>query len=426
MTPSLYRVAARHWTKHAGPLQDVSKLRYQAVFLMGAGGSGKSYVSQRWLKYAPGGGSSGYRTSEGWDNRLKQEATEQERSLSNLKFDDILAHLTERGIRVELVGSTHAKIPFRLYTYDTQGHEVFVPPERWATDLPNAVYQQVQGLTEVVFSTPVHELPSYWRQVNGDVYKEELAGYLETQPGYVHEMSSDMAKAYFEAAVTTGDPLVMDGTGLNLRKMLYQIQRAKQMGYHTTLVFVFVPLTVNHIRNATRSRNISPHVVTAGWRDITSNYKSLAAVADKSLVVNNRNDSFDIKRFRERRQDIDAFIRGNTKYDTLYDLIAEQAPQELQEWGEILKPSDDMTTLVTEGWTPLTTQQQAQWRAKIGTRPDMIKTFGRIPVLVAFESSKIQVFLLVKDTVVPLVVHTTRGLDGLVLRELVKIKTSRA
>ena len=36
--------------KNAGPLTDVSKLRYQAVFTMGAPGSGKRfYANKTWL-----------------------------------------------------------------------------------------------------------------------------------------------------------------------------------------------------------------------------------------------------------------------------------------------------------------------------------------------------------------------------------------
>ena len=57
------KVAALYWAnkrfKFAGPLTDVSKLRNQAVFMMGAGGSGKGTASKGWLKYAPGGGETG-------------------------------------------------------------------------------------------------------------------------------------------------------------------------------------------------------------------------------------------------------------------------------------------------------------------------------------------------------------------------------
>lgn len=56
--PLHHRIAYRYLLT-AGALTDVSKLRYQAVFLMGAGGSGKSYVGQRWMKYMPGGGATG-------------------------------------------------------------------------------------------------------------------------------------------------------------------------------------------------------------------------------------------------------------------------------------------------------------------------------------------------------------------------------
>jgi hypothetical protein len=44
---------------YAKSLQDVSNLRYQDVFMMGTAGSGKTYVSHKWMKFMPGGGASG-------------------------------------------------------------------------------------------------------------------------------------------------------------------------------------------------------------------------------------------------------------------------------------------------------------------------------------------------------------------------------
>lgn len=323
--------------KFAGDLTDVSKLRYQAVFLMGAGGSGKGYAGHRWLKYMPGGGLSGVARKK-WDKKQTEKITEEERGLSNLKFDQTVKALEKQGIRIELRDSaSSASIPFVLWTYGPDGQAI-VKPEDWEAELPPPIYSEVMGLTEVVFKTPVHELPSYWRQVNPDIYKEELSGYMESQPGYVHEMSSEMSKAYFEAVLETGDPLFVDGTGANETKLVTQFAKVRKAGYSVSLVLIFVPLTVNHIRNATRARNVPPREVTKQWGLISSNYKKLKGQADVAKVIVNRNDSKDAATYNAESKKIDTFIRKGYggKYQNLRELIKAVSPSEVAEWDRKL------------------------------------------------------------------------------------------
>lgn len=349
-TPPDVRIASRvalrqHLLKIGAALEDVSKLRFQAVFLMGAGGSGKGFAGRKWMKYMPGGGGSGIDFEDPKQKHLeKRRLTEQERGQTNLNWESARDELASKGIRImPLPGAKPgAKIPFNLFTYDDEGKEILVPPERWKQDLPPGVYDQVQGLKEVLFDAPVHEIPSYWRQVNPDLYKEELAGYSETQPGYVHEMSSVMAKAYFHAILETGDPLFVDGTGANAKKVEAQLKAAKAAGYRTSLIFVSVPLTVNQIRNATRPRNVNPMIVTGQWRKIATNFVSLRSEADKAKVIINRADSIDIATYKSHRDKIESFIRQTTSYNSLYDLIKDNAPNELRDWGKLLQRGNDI------------------------------------------------------------------------------------
>lgn len=325
-------------SRTAGSLTDVSKLRFQAVFLMGAGGSGKGFAGHKWMKYMPGGGGSGYSRSQ-MEKKLDQgDFTEQERGLSNLNFEKAIKRLKERyGIVVDLAeGGGSGRIPFRLYDYGKGKREI--PVKDWKNDLPPEVFKEVMGLTDVVFSTPKHELPNYWRQINPDIYKEELAGYKAEQPGFVHEMSSAMAKAYFEAALDTGDPLFVDGTGANLDKMEAQVKAAKKAGYKVSVVMVWVPLTVNQIRNATRSRNVDPMIVTGQWKAIKKNFSALRSQADKSKAIDNRNDSSDMGRFTSKYDFINDFIKRGTrgKYPDLYALVKKEAPGEIASYGKIL------------------------------------------------------------------------------------------
>ena len=333
--------AARVFVRYlqAAALTDVSKLRLQAVILIGAGGSGKGYVGRKWMKYMPGAPSTGIDFDKpNWEKLWDRKLNEQEKSQTNLGFEKALKSLESKGIHMEPVeGGTKGSLPFRLYTYDDVGGQALVPEKDWAEKLPPEVYDQVKGLKDVVFGAPVHEVPSYWRQVNPDLYKEELAGYVETEPGYVHSMSSDMAKSYLAAILESGDPLFIDGTGKDLKKMLKQVAEVKSHGYKTSLVFVYVPLTVNQIRNASRPRKVASRIVTKQWGQIATTYVGLKSMVNKAKVVINRNDSADITVYRKMRDVIENHVRRTSSYDSLYDLIKAEAPQELGEWGALLK-----------------------------------------------------------------------------------------
>lgn len=342
MTTSIQRIAAQHLFARAvtaAPLQDVSKLRYQAVFMMGAGGSGKGYVAHRWLKYMPHGPSTGYTSRPEWDEKVKEAASEAERGLTNINFERAVQTLAQRGFKIKLVDPSHAEIPFVLYEYDRHGVARKLDPEHWSEELPPKIYQEVQGLTKLVFSNPVHEVPSFWRQVNPDLYKEEIAGYSKKQPGYVHEMSSTMSKAYFEAVVETGDPIFVDGTGSDVARMKQQFQTARAAGYNISLVFVYVPLTINHIRNATRDRVVTPSEVTSQWKRMKQNYAILRKEADKAMLVDNRNDPVDFRKFKAQGAEINATIAKGSDgdYSDLYSLIKDHAPEELRSYGTLLQ-----------------------------------------------------------------------------------------
>ncbi len=331
LLPVLLRTAH---LKYAGPLTDASKLRKQAVFIIGAGGSGKGYQSQRWLKYMPGAGPGGA-THDKFKELSKNEPSPSERLLSNLDFTRAVQNLKRKGVNVELADDpSQARIPFEVY--DSSGVGKPVPREMWDQVYPADVVEEIEGIEEVIFSMAEGEVPSYWRQVNPDIYKEDLPGYREREPGYVHEMSSTMSKAYIEAAFETGDPVFVDGTGTNVQKVLDQLAMAKQYGYRTSLVFVSVPLTVNHIRNATRARNVAPNEITRQWGLIRSSFAKAKSVADKSKVIDARNDSVDFASYRKNAAKINDFIAKKTMYPDLYSLIADARPDELNFYGDLL------------------------------------------------------------------------------------------
>lgn len=321
------RYYMRKVLKVAGPLSDPSHLRYQAVFLMGPPGSGKSFVTEgKYLKYMPGAPSEGLQR-EDLEEGFSQDLSESDRNLNKLKFDRAVENLQSRGFSIELADSQTARIPFKLYYYDETGSEVFIPREDYNTTLPNDIYKEVEDIQEVLFRTPEHAAPSYWRQISPDNYKEELPGYRPESSGYIHEMSAVMGKAYFQAVIDSGDPMVVDGTGTNLRKMIRQIKEAKEAGYRTTIVYVYVPLTLSLMRNATRKRKVNPYVILNQWKIIKSNFPKLRDLADKAKFIDNSNPSFDKRMWKHHGDKIDQFMIRFTN-DTLAEFIMEEAPSE--------------------------------------------------------------------------------------------------
>jgi hypothetical protein len=155
-------------------------------------------------------------------------------------------------------------------------------------------------------------------------------------PGYVHEMSSEMSKAYFLAALETGDPIYVDGTGTNVKKVIDQVALAKKAGYKVSLVFVTTPLVVAEIRNATRERKVNPVEIVRQWHLVQNSFVHLRPLVDKSQVIINRNDSFDIQTYKRNKDTVESFIIKDSTYQSLYDLIQNEAPQEISEWGRLL------------------------------------------------------------------------------------------
>lgn len=314
---SIMREAARkRLMKNAGPLTDVSHLRGQAVFMMGAPGSGKGFVSKKlYLKYMPGGGTGG--TLE--ETMFKREITEAERGLTNLDFEKVKERIARYGFEIRYnEGGDSATLPFHIHELAT---EDLITPDRWETEVDPQALEMIRGLEEVVFSAPKHELPTYWRVVDPDLYKEELAGYMETKPGYVHEMSSEMSKAYFEAAVETGDPLIVDGTGAKAKKYIDQIKLVKSKGYKVTIVWVYVPLVGNLIRNTTRTRVVHTPFVTDMFKKMPVTWKAVQGLVDKAKLINTFDPSRgggDAKKYLANKEKINGYIQEHTGFPDLY------------------------------------------------------------------------------------------------------------
>jgi len=153
----------------------------------------------------------------------------------------------------------------------------------------------------------------------------------------VHQMSSEMARTYFQAILDSGDPLFVDGTGRSYHKIASQIEAAKKAGYKVSLVLVVVPLTVNLIRNAVRARKVSADKIIGMWKQVTDNFPKLRGDVDRSKVVINRNDSADVKSYVAQRAEVDAQVSAPfPQYNGLQDVVRHYASNEYKEWGKKL------------------------------------------------------------------------------------------
>ena len=65
--------------------------------------------------------------------------------------------------------------------------------------------------------------------------------------------------------------LIIDGTGREAEKILFQKRQLEELGYDTYMIFVNTSLDVALQRNAERSRSVAESIVTKSWKAVQSN-----------------------------------------------------------------------------------------------------------------------------------------------------------
>lgn len=66
-------------------------------------------------------------------------------------------------------------------------------------------------------------------------------------------------------------PLIIDGTGRDLHRILQTKRELENFGYDTTMIFVNTSLEVALERNAKRARTVDPQIITDMWYEIQQN-----------------------------------------------------------------------------------------------------------------------------------------------------------
>ena len=87
--------------------------------------------------------------------------------------------------------------------------------------------------------------------------------------------------------------LIIDGTGREAEKILFQKRQLEELGYDTYMIFVNTSLDVALERNAMRPRSIPEKIVTKSWRDVQQNLGKFSQFFRQGLVIVDNNDAGD-------------------------------------------------------------------------------------------------------------------------------------
>ena len=132
-----------------------------------------------------------------------------------------------------------------------------------------------------------------FKDVDPDAIKESNPKYDPEKPFELHGWSKTIANAQYKKLVTsgTGAPVIVDGTGKNWVNIDAKMKLANRYGYHTYIVYVYVPFEVSIWRNRNRPRFVPEDVIQEQSRLIGDSFSHLRSLADKSKVIPNYENS---------------------------------------------------------------------------------------------------------------------------------------
>lgn len=126
-----------------------------------------------------------------------------------------------------------------------------------------------------------------FKEVDPDEIKKSHPDYDPENPFELHAWSKSLAQAQLDDIITdgSGSPVVVDGTGRNFLKVGKNIKLAERNGYRTYLVYAYVPLEISIWRNRNRERFVPETIIMEQSSKISSSYKRLRSLVDKSKVI---------------------------------------------------------------------------------------------------------------------------------------------
>jgi len=122
--------------------------------------------------------------------------------------------------------------------------------------------------------------------IDPDEYKKLHPLYDPKDPSKVHQWSAKKAQSAFSDALANRDsPLVVDGTGTNSERLVYQMNKARSEGYRIILLFVVASLKTCLKRNHKRERSVSDTLVISKYETVGTSFQLVAPYADDVIVI---------------------------------------------------------------------------------------------------------------------------------------------
>ena len=116
--------------------------------------------------------------------------------------------------------------------------------------------------------------------------------------------------------------LIIDGTGREAEKILYQKRQLEELGYDTYMIFVNTSLDVALQRNAERARSVNEKIVVKSWIDVQGNIGKFSNMFRQGMIIVDNNDAGEdiFKVVWKRVQGLLKNKVTNTRYNSNYDI----------------------------------------------------------------------------------------------------------
>ena len=139
------------------------------------------------------------------------------------------------------------------------------------------------------------------KMVNSDPVFERLlvkAGLSKKMPPEEHErkevvrgkakaVTGKMKKSFIEGRLG----LIIDGTGKDVDKILYQKNMLDELGYDTYMIYVNTSMDVALQRNAERDRSLQNDDVIKMWKAVQNNIGQFSNIFRQGFIVVDNNDA---------------------------------------------------------------------------------------------------------------------------------------
>ena len=85
--------------------------------------------------------------------------------------------------------------------------------------------------------------------------------------------------------------LIIDGTGREAEKILFQKRQLEELGYDTYMIFVNTSIDTALARNAKRARSVPESIVVKSWNDVQSNIGKFNNMFRRGMIIVDNNDA---------------------------------------------------------------------------------------------------------------------------------------